>query len=138
MAGNKKVWVYSPPKAPKPKVTDEFKKQLTKRIEIVLEKELRPKLIQTPEEGRVLDYVSGIHSKWHRNNFYICGTMSDPQEKIAPYEAKFSRMEYVDKDSFNLAYMRHTGKFWEVHKNKTLEESIRMITTESPYIPLLW
>lgn len=138
MSRGKKVWVQSPAKVPKGKPSDAFKQELLERFEKILEKEMRPKFVQTPEEGRVMDYISGLHCKWHRNNFYICGTHSDPEGKIEPYEVKFSRMEYVSEDSFNLAYMRHTGKFWEVHKDKPLEESIRMVTTEGPFIPFLW
>ena len=137
MASNKKVWVFTPPKAQKAKLSDAFKKQLTERIEKILEEVLRPKHIQKPPEGHDFNYLSGLHSKWYRNYFYICGTYTCPSERasVPSFEAKFSRMEFFNEDSINLAYMRHTGKFWELFEDQTLEESIKIVTTQSHFLP---
>jgi len=44
-------------------------------------------------------------------------------------EHKFSRFEYVGSDRFNVAYMRHTEKFWEFMQDVTLEQCLETLQT---------
>ena len=44
-------------------------------------------------------------------------------------------MEYVGGRRFNLAYMRHTEKWWEVYQGLTLEESLETIEKEELFWP---
>ena len=42
---------------------------------------------------------------------------------ISPYfEARFARLEYLADDNYNLSYMRHTGQWWEIDRDLSLEE----------------
>ena len=40
------------------------------------------------------------------------------------YNSNYARLEYVDRDRFNLAYMRHTGKWVEIGFDLSLEECL--------------
>ncbi|MEB3309181.1 MAG: hypothetical protein VKJ02_03030, partial [Snowella sp.] len=82
-------------------------------------------------------HIFRIGSKWYRCYFYICGTYNCPSPRaIAPsFEAKFTRLEYVAPDKFNLAYFRHTGQWWEVDRDLTLEQALTEIKTNLIYHP---
>jgi hypothetical protein len=44
-------------------------------------------------------------------------------------------MEYVGDGKFNLAYMRHTGKWWEVYRGLTADECLKTIRDEAIFQP---
>jgi hypothetical protein len=44
-------------------------------------------------------------------------------------------MEHVGDGKFNLAYMRHTGKWWEVHRGLTADECLKRIRDEAIFRP---
>jgi hypothetical protein len=50
-------------------------------------------------------------------------------------DAEFARMEYVGDCKFNLAYMRHTGKWWEVYRSLTADECLKRIGDEAIFQP---
>ena len=46
------------------------------------------------------------------------------------FETKFARMEYVGNERFNLSYMRHTQKWWEIYQELTITECLKLIVEE--------
>ena len=44
-------------------------------------------------------------------------------------------MEYVGQRRFNLAYLRHTGKWQEVYPDLTVEECLAIIRDEPLFHP---
>jgi hypothetical protein len=44
-------------------------------------------------------------------------------------------MEYVGDNRFNLAYMRHTGQWWEVFQGLTLDECLKTIIEDGIFQP---
>ena len=123
---NKKMWVYSPAKQPKPKVPESEKQLISEKCNELIETELKPKHIKPPPTDNDWNYLVDIFGKWYRNYFYFCSTYNCPSPNaISPsFEDKFARLEYVGKDSFNIAYMRHTGKWWEIFQGLTLEQCL--------------
>ncbi len=45
------------------------------------------------------------------------------------FESRFARLEYAGDEKFNMAYMRHTGQWWEILQDLTLEECIEEMRT---------
>ena len=79
-----------------------------------------------------------IHTKWHRSFFYFIATFRSPgPTAITPsFEAPFTRLEYVGKQRFNMAYMRHTGQWWEIRTGLSLEECFKAIKEEGIFQPV--
>jgi len=44
-------------------------------------------------------------------------------------------MEYVGRDRFNMSYMRHKGKWFEVYPDMSLEECIEAIRDDPLFTP---
>jgi hypothetical protein len=131
------TWVYSPKSLPKPKVPDDLKAEGQRKAEALVEEFLRPQFIKPPPKNRRWNYIIDIHSRWHRSFFYFIATYrSRGQTAIKPtFEAPFARLEYVGNRRFNLAYMRHTDKWWEVHQGFTLDKCLKTIREDPTFQP---
>ena len=103
----------------------------------LVESVLKPRNIDLdPQEDR-FNYIVDIFTKWYRNYFYFYAKYhSSRPNAIEPFfETKFARMAYVGKDQFNLSYMRHTGKWFEVYPDMSLDECIEAIMDDPLFTP---
>ncbi len=137
MARRNKMWLRTPPK--KPKVPEALKAELTQKAGKVIEEKFKPWRLETDQGTKEagFNYVVDIYSIWWRNYFYFCSKYHCPHPRaISEYfEARTTRMEYVGGRRFNLAYMRHTGKWHEVYYDMTLEDCLETIGNEQLFWP---
>ena len=128
---SKKRWVYSPSKAPKPKIPPALKTQVQQAFDQLIETELKPKYIKPPPTDHEFNYLVDIFSKWYRSYFYICGTYHCPSpQAISPsFETRYARFEYAGNEQFNVAYMRHTGQWWPIFEGFSLAECLEETRT---------
>lgn len=129
MAGKKKGWYYNPPRQPKPKVPELTKIEVKEVADDFVESVLKPKFIEPAPKDKRFSYLVDIFTKWYRNYFYFYAKYHSPgPNAIEPsFDKGFARMEYFGEDQFNLSYMRHTGKWWEIFTELSLEECIETI-----------
>ena len=129
------MWVYSPHMPKGARLPEAVKQEVTERAQALVD-EWKPKHIKKPPKQYRFNYIADLYTKWHRQFFYFCATYRSPHpDALSPtFEARFTRLEYVGDDRFNLAYMRHTGKWWEVYRGLTLSECLTAIRDE----PLFW
>lgn len=132
----KKTWVYSPRKSPKPPIPETLKQRLQEEADQII-KVFKPRYIQKPPEEPRFNYMTDLYKKWYRSFLYLCATYTCPgPNALSPsFEAPFTRLEYAGENRFHLAYMRHTGKWWEVYRDLTLEEAITTIQDEELFHP---
>jgi hypothetical protein len=137
MAKRQKIWTYKPPKQPKPKVPDTIKLKVETKAREIVKSILKPGHVKAPSGDERFNYIVDIYTKWYRNYFYFCSKYACPgPNAISPYfEAKFARLEYVGNGCFNLSYMRHTGQWWEIYFDLSLDECIAAIRDEPLFLP---
>lgn len=118
----------TPTKQAKPQVPATEKQLITEQCNQLIETELKPKYIQPPSD-KSWQYIKDIFGKWDRNYYYFCCIykLTDPERSSESFEEKFARLEYVTPDKFNLAYFRHTGKWWEINQEISLEKCLAEI-----------
>ena len=131
-----KMWIYSPPRPPKPKIPDDLKAELTENAEQLLQ-EWRPKYIKPPPPGYQFNYIVELYGKWFRSYFYFCAKYACPgPTALSPsFEARFTRLEYVGDRQFNVAFMRHTGQWVETEQGLTIDQCLRSIREDGFYQP---
>lgn len=131
------MWIFSPPKPPKPKVPDLLKIQVQAQGDALVEQTLKPEHIQPPPKDDRFNYLVDIYTKWHQCYFYFCATYRNTgPNAIAPsFEIRFARLEYTANNRFNLAYMRHTGQWCELHSSLSLNEALAAIRDEPHFFP---
>ena len=137
MAKRRKMWVYSPPKPPKPKVPNAVKTDVKAKASALIETVLKPKHVKAPPAEERFNYIADISAKWYRNYFYFCAEYCCPgPNALSPFfEAKFARLEYVSTGRFHLSYMRHTGQWWEMYTDLSLDECLAAIRDEPHFLP---
>jgi hypothetical protein len=137
MPKRRKVWMYCPPKAPKPEVPDSVKAEVSAKAQELVDEHLKIKYLEPPPEKSNCNYLKDLSTKWFRSYFYFCATYFSPfPDAISPtFEIRFARMEYVGDGKFDLAYMRHTGQWWPIHFRLTIDECFKAIQDEPHFIP---
>ena len=130
-------WVYAPRKPTPPPVPEALKAEVQAKADELIEAQLKPRFLVPPPRDERWSYLTGITPRWHRSFFYLVGTYASPgPDALSPtFESPFARMEYVGAGRFHLAYMRHTGKWREVHRGLTLDESIATIRDRRLFHP---
>ena len=133
----KRTWVWAPRKPTPPPVPDDLRAEVEAKANALIENFLRPTFVKRPPKDKRWNYLTGISTKWHRSFFYFVGHYASPgPNALSPtFESKFARMEYAGDGRFNLAYFRHTGKWWEVYRGLTLNESIETIRDHGIFHP---
>jgi hypothetical protein len=137
MAKKPRTWVFSPKSLPKPAVPEDFKTEVQDKATVLVEEFLKPQFIQPPPKNWRWNYIINIHSKWNRSFFYFIATYrSRGPTAIKPtFEAPFARLEYVGNRRFNLAYMRHTDKWWQVYQGLTLDKCLKILRENPIFQP---
>ena len=136
MPNSKKQWVYSPQKGKKPQVLAAEKEQITAQCQQLIDSEFKPHYIElNPQKNQLI--ITDIYGKWYRSFYYFCSTcyFNIPNLSTETIENKFTRLEYIGEDKFNLAYMRHTEQWWEVHTGMSLKNALEEIKNNVIFHP---
>lgn len=125
----RKRWVPMLPKPVKPKVPDDLKGEVQRKADEFVESYLKPTFILPPPKDPRWNYIVDIFTKWHQRYFYFCSKYRCPHTNCITefFESRFARLEYAGNRKFNLAYMRHTGQWWEIFQEMTLEKCVEEI-----------
>jgi hypothetical protein len=126
-----------PPKPPRPEVPEYLKTVVKTSADELVESFLKPTFIKEPPKDYRWNYPVDIFTKWRQRYFYFCSTWRSPHpDAISEYfESRFVRLEFTGDEKFNMAYMRHTGQWWEIFQELTLEDSIHEIRTNPLFQP---
>lgn len=137
MKRGQKMWAFCPQKSPKPKVPEDVKLEVETKAKELVESFLKPEYIKPPPEDMHFNYIMDIYTKWYRSSFYFCGTYAcpDPQAISPSFETKFARMEYAGDGLFNLSYMRHTEKWFELFRDLSIDECLATIKDFPHFMP---
>jgi hypothetical protein len=139
MARRKKIWLPSSPTKPEPRIPEALKAVLTEKANVLIETKLKPWKLDLDKafKEKGFNYVVDVYTTWWRSYFYFCSRYRCPGPNAINeyFEARFTRMKYVGDRLFNLAYMRHTGQWWEVYEGLTLEECLETIEREQIFWP---
>ena len=119
-------WYYNPPKQ---KVDKSTKEEIKKKCDKFIESVLKPRFISNEQSALDEPYATDIYSKWWQNFIYFHAKNKDtrPQAIKSTYDWKLARIEYVEENKYNLAYFRHTGKWWVIFYEISLEECFEAI-----------
>ena len=137
MKRKQKFRAFCPQKLPKPKVPEDVKLEVETKAKELVESFLKPEYIKPPPEDMRFNYIVDIYTKWYRNSFYFCATYACPGPlAISPsFETKFARMEYAGDGLFDLSYMRHTEKWFEIFQGLSIDECLTTIKDFPHFMP---
>jgi hypothetical protein len=126
----KKAWVYAPEAQ---KMPDHLKAELGEKANELIETVLKSRYVKPPPKNRRINYAEEIYTKWHQSRFfYFCARYRSPLRNgtSTTFEVKIARMAHMGNGCFNLSYMRHTGQWWQLYTDLTIDECLERIRDE--------
>lgn len=135
MAKSKKLYTWV--KAKPSKVPDTLKNEITEKADALIEEHIRLGHVKPPPKEPTFNYVVDIFTKWRGRYFYFMAKYACPgPNRISPFfEIGFARLEYIGGNRFDLAYFRHTGKWWPVFSAMTVDEALDLVKSEELFNP---
>jgi len=130
-----RVWIWASAKPSS--VPQALKDDLTARAQALVDSEFKPMHVKPQPKDTCLNYIVDISAKWRGRFFYFVSKYACPgPNAISPFfEAPFARLEYQRNERFSLAYMRHTGQWWQVYADLTVDEALKTIREEALFQP---
>ena len=127
------TWTRSKTKA----VPHSLKDDLSAKAQELIEKHLKPLHVKPPPENTQWNYIVDMFTKWRGSYFYFMAKYACPgPNAMAPFfEVGFARLEYLSSGNFNMAYMRHTGQWWQIRDDVPMAEALRAVCSESIFQP---
>ena len=135
MARTQRQWVYRP--GPPSGMPDSVKNKVTAKADEIVETVFKPRYIKPAPKKPRFNYIVDIYTKWRKNCIYFRAKFACPgPNALSPFfEDSFTRVGYMANGRFNLAYMRHTGKWCEVFTGLSMEDAFAAIRDEPFFHP---
>jgi len=137
MGKKRKAWKISPGKNPMPTLPETVKTQVKAKAIELIEKVLKPKYVQPPQQEERFNYIIDIGAKWYRSYFYFFSIYACPgPNALSPtFESKFARMEFLGNGRFALYFMRHTGEWVGIYDSLSVDECMKAIQDDPWFVP---
>ena len=116
------------------KITNLAKDSVSKDAYELINEILKPLHIKPESENHSFNKLFDIDVKWRGNSLYFLAKYNSVGENaISPtFESKFARLVFIGNNKFNLSYMRHNDKWFELHVGLSSQECFKAIETQ-PY-----
>jgi hypothetical protein len=132
---NRKIWTARATRQVSPDEAE--KRAIIAACEAFIRDILKPRFLPEirPTEW---NYVIDIHGAWAARRYrfmqrYRSGMAHNRGEE---FDAPFARIDRVGPDSFDIYWMRHTGKWWRLHTGVTLVEALEILETDGVLHPV--
>jgi hypothetical protein len=133
----KKQWLPTV-RAPRPALPDEAeKREIVAACEAFIRDVLKPRFLPGIRPTQ-WNYVVDIHGAWAAGRYrfiqrYRSGMEDNRGEE---FDAPFARIDRMGWDRFDIDWMRHTGRWWRLHKGVTLAEALRILEADELLHPV--
>jgi hypothetical protein len=132
-----KQWIRNPRTARPTAVDDLEKRTIVVACETFIREVLKPRFLPeiTPTEW---NYVIDIHGAWMAGRYRFMQRYRSGMEhnRGEEFDAPFARIDRMERDRFDIYWMRHTGKWWPLHAGVTLAEALRILETDEVLHPV--
>ena len=114
-----------------------IQQEVERRAQAWIDSKLKPRYIPLPPKKAEFNYLVDISCKWRGPFFYFCSKYcSTGPRALSPFfDSSFARLQYTAEDQFNLAYFRHTGRWWEIAELLSLNECLSRIEEGGLFTP---
>ncbi len=133
----KKIWRKVVKKPPPAKPTENEKLAIVAACEAFIRDVLKPRFL--PEiKPTEFNYPIDIFGDWRARRYrFLQRYRSDSPNRIRDeFDAPFARLDFLGPDRFDIYWMRHTGQWWRLHRDVTLEQALRLMIDDGHLHPL--
>ena len=133
--GRQKIWME---RTPRPKLPGETEKRaIIAACETFIRDVLKPRFL--PEISPTdWNYVIDIRGAWAGGRYRFMQRYRSGMEhnRGEEFDAPFARIDRMERDSFDIYWMRHTGQWWRLYTRVTLPEALRILESDSVLYPV--
>jgi len=135
MIATRKGWTWAPAKPST--APQQIKADVSARARDLIDSQLKRTHIEPPPKSHKFNYLVDISAKWHGRFFYFVSKYACPgPNAMSPFfESGFARLEYHSSGTFHLAYMRHTGRWWQLYADLSIQEAMNIIVEDQLFQP---
>ena len=128
-------WTWAPGRPGR--VPPDVKNALSAKAQGLIESVLVRTHVKAPPRKPRFNYIVGFESRWHGGFFYLVAKYASPgPHAISPFfDQPFARLTYDGDGSFRLAYMRHTGQWWEIRSGLDMDEALEIVRQGGLFSP---
>jgi hypothetical protein len=131
-----KVWQLSA-RSPGPAQPDLPERQaIVSACETFIRDVLKPRFLPRIRPTK-WNYVIDIHGAWAGGRYRFMQRYRSGHEQSLgeEFDAPFARIDNMGPNRFNIYWMRHTGRWWPVYSDVTLDEALRILETDEVLYP---
>lgn len=133
----KKIWMKTIERPRPAKPTEAEKTKIITACEAFIRDVLKPRFL--PEiRPTEFNYPIDIFGDWRAGRYrFLQRYRSDSPNRIRDeFDAPFARLDFMAPDRFDIYWMRHTGQWWRLHRDVTLEQALRLMIDDGHLHPL--
>jgi hypothetical protein len=130
-----RAWVPQSPR--RAAATEAEKQRIVAACEAFIRDVLKPRFLPQINPTK-WNYPIDIHGVWAGGRYRFVQRYRSGQEnnRGEEFDAPFARIDRIGKDSFDIYWMRHTGKWWRLYTGVTLAEALRILETDGILHPV--
>jgi hypothetical protein len=116
--------------------TDTEKQAIVAACEAFIRDVLKPRFLPgvRPTEW---NYVVDIRGAWAAGRYRFMQRYRSgmEQNRGEEFDAPFARIDRIGRDCFDIYWMRHTGKWWNLYTGVSLAEALHILETDGVLFP---
>ena len=130
-----KGWFPSSSQSAKPSEAEKAK--IVTACDTFIREVLKPRFLPKIEPTH-FNYPIDIHGVWMGGKYRFVQRYRSGHEdnRGEEFDAPFARIDRMGTDSFDIYFMRHTGKWWRLYRGVTLTEALKALEDDGHLHPL--
>lgn len=116
----------------------ESKQAIKEKVDRVVERYMKPLTIGRRGRKAAFGDVQDLWTKWHGHSLILIAKRRGGRvanRHVEDFEEKSGRITLVGADSFDVAYFRHTGRWWTIDYGCSLKAALEYFRKPSPLWP---
>ena len=118
--------------------SDEARQDINKKVDQVIARYMQPQLLSRRRAKPLFGDVYELYTKWRGYSLILVakrrgGLLVD--RNVEDFETQSGRLTLIGVDTFDVAYYRHTGKWWTLQQDCTLKSALAYFRKPSPIWP---
>ena len=117
---------------------EEERQQIVLACEALIRDVLKPRFLNEIRPNNMA-YTIDIRGGWRSGRYRFVTRMRSARPETAgeEYDRPYARLDWTGPDNFDLQWMRHTGKWWRLHRGLTLKAALDQLITDGHLHPLI-
>ena len=120
-----------------PTLTAAEKHSITVSCQTFIDMVLKPRFLPviTPTE---FNYPVDIQGKWHGTKYRFIQRYRSgfPDNLGEEFDAPFTRLDWINRDRFDIQWHRHTGQWFRIYQGLSLKDAMQAIEGNEMLLPL--